>query len=113
MEIKSVIHESHSTAIKKGWWDPPCRQIPELLALVHSEVSEALESYREIGPEQLNKMWYEETKGKPEGFTVELADIIIRIADMCGEFDLDLDKALAEKMAYNKTRSYRHGNKVV
>lgn len=112
MDIETVINQSHQTAIGKGWWSTD-REVPELLALVHSEVSEALESYRETGTEHLNKVWYEEKNGKPEGFTVELADIIIRIADMCGEFNLDLGKALAEKMAYNETRSYRHGNKVV
>ena len=50
---------------------------------------------------------------KPERFTVELADILIRIADLCGEFNLDLEDALKTKMEYNKTRPYRHGNKVV
>ena len=112
MNIKTLIEESHKTAIEKGWWDKSDRNIPELLALIHSEVSEALEEYRETGLEQLDKVWYTSTD-KPEGFTVELADVLIRIADLCGEFNLDLEDALKTKMEYNKTRPYRHGNKVV
>ena len=46
MDIKTLIEESHSTAKEKGWWEFPKREIPELLALIHSEVSEAIEAYR-------------------------------------------------------------------
>ena len=113
MNIKTLVKESHTTATEKGWWDLPDRNVPELLALIHSEVSEALEAYRDVGIEQLDKVWYDNANKKPEGFTIELADVLIRIADLCGEFNLDLEQALTEKMAYNKTRSYRHGNKVV
>ena len=113
MQIKELIQEAHDTAIEKGWWDLPDRNVPELLALIHSEVSEALEAYRDVGIEQLDKVWYDNANKKPEGVTIELADVLIRIADLCGEFNLDLEQALTEKMAYNKTRSYRHGNKVV
>jgi len=109
MDIKTLIRKSHKTATEKGWWDPPKREIPELLALIHSEVSEALEAYR-IG--EIDTAWYE-GNGKPEGFVIELADVVIRIADLCGEFNLDLENAIVEKMAYNETRSYRHGDKVV
>ena len=80
------------------------------MALVHSEISEALEVYRDLGKEGLSKNWNEEN-GKPEGFTVELADAIIRIADMCGAYGLDLEESLTKKMEYNKSRPYRHGGK--
>ena len=108
MEIKTLVQESNETAHDKGWWDRH-REMPELLALVHSEVSEALEAYR-IG--EVNMTWHTHD-GKPEGLVMELADVVIRIADLCGEFDLDLESALLEKMAYNKTRSYKHGGKRV
>jgi len=113
MNIETLIKESHDTATDKGWWDiTPKRSVPELLALIHSEVSEALEVYRDTGIEQLDKMWYGHPNNKPEGFVIELADVLIRIADLCGEFGLDLDSALTEKMEFNKTRPYRHGNKI-
>ena len=111
MQIKELLQEAHDTATEKGWWDLPDRNVPELLALIHSEVSEALEAYRIKGKDNLGDIWHSSAK-KPEGFTVELADVLIRIADLCAEFNLDLEQALVEKMAYNKTRPYRHGNKI-
>ena len=110
MTIETLIAESNQTAKSKGWWDDPDRNIGEILALIHSEVSEALEVYRLKGKDSLKEKWFDE-KGKPEGFSVELADVIIRIADLCGEFGLDLENALTTKLSYNKSRPYRHGNK--
>ena len=105
MEIKKLIIESHKIGKSKGWWDED-RGIPELIALMHSELSEALEEYRD--GKSLNIRF---DGDKPLGFTVELADVLIRIFDMAGKYDLDLDYALKEKIKYNSTRKYRHGNK--
>ena len=108
MQIEDLIKEAHQTAVEHGWWEEE-RNIGECLALMHSEISEALEGYRTghgIG------FCYEGKKHKPEGFTVELADVLIRIFDLCGRHNLPLEEALQEKMAYNKTRPYRHGGKV-
>jgi NTP pyrophosphatase (non-canonical NTP hydrolase) len=108
MDIKHLVDEAYSTAKSKGWHDNE-RSIPEMLALIHSEVSEALEEYRQHGYE---KMYHRESDGKPEGFSYEIADIIIRIADLSGHLDIDLEAALEEKMKFNTTRPYRHGNKL-
>ena len=48
---------------------------------------------------------------KPEGAAVELADAVIRIADLCGHLGIDLDAVIEEKMAYNADRPYKHGNR--
>ena len=87
MTIQKLIIDSHKTSISKGWWENPDRNIGELLALIHSEISEALEVYREQGNDGLKKIWTE-NDGKPEGFTIELADAVIRIADLCGALGL-------------------------
>lgn len=50
---------------------------------------------------------------KPEGFSIEVADCIIRLADLCGLLGIDLEKALALKQSYNTKRPYRHGGKAV
>lgn len=105
MDINKLIEKSHDIAISKGWWDKE-REIPELIALIHSELSEALEEYRVS--ENLD-IRYE--KNKPEGFVVELADVLIRIFDLSGKYKIDLKKALEIKLKYNETREYRHGNK--
>ena len=105
--IKKLIRESHETAKSKGWWDDQ-RDVPHCLALIHSEVSEALEAYRKHELES----WYEKDRNyKPEGISFELADTIIRICDLAGHLVIDLEKAIKEKISYNKGRSYRHGSK--
>lgn len=48
---------------------------------------------------------------KPEGVAVELADAVIRIADLCGYLGIDLDTVISEKMAYNETRPFKHGKR--
>ena len=104
--IKKLINESHEIAKSKGWWEEE-RDIPHCLALIHSEVSEALEAYRKHGLVS----WYEGHGLKPEGISFELADTIIRICDLAGHLGIDLEKAIKEKITYNKGRSYRHGSK--
>ena len=61
MQINELINNSYETAKSKGWWDDKNRNIPELLALIHSEVSEALDEYRENGYE---KKYYRENDNK-------------------------------------------------
>lgn len=85
----------HQNAVAHGWWETE-RNIPEMLCLVHSEVSEALEAYR-INDEA--------------NFGEELADIVIRVLDMCEAFGIDLETEIAKKHSKNCERPYRHGNK--
>jgi NTP pyrophosphatase (non-canonical NTP hydrolase) len=49
---------------------------------------------------------------KPIGLPSELADIIIRVLDLAASLDIDMDKAVIEKMQHNATRSARHGGKL-
>jgi len=56
MTIETLVGESNQTAKSKGWWDDPDRNIGEILALIHSEVSEALEVYRLKGKDSLKKL---------------------------------------------------------
>jgi NTP pyrophosphatase (non-canonical NTP hydrolase) len=108
MEIKELIAEANKHAVEKGFWedgDEPA--IPEKLCLMHSELSEALEELRAGHPVQL--VYFNPSKpDKPEGVPIELADCIIRIADLCGQYGIDLDAAIRIKMDYNTTRPYKH-----
>lgn len=90
----------------KGWCDREV-PIPEQVALIHSEASEALESWRNNEP----LSWTDE-KGKPQGIGSEYADIVIRCFHYCGLLGLDLDAELRRKMDYNDTRAFRHGGKL-
>ena len=107
MDVRELQVASHAVAVSAGWWEED-RNIGELLALVHSEVSEALEEWR--GGEGLAVIRIED--GKPEGFPVELADTLIRICDLAESAGIDLNAALKIKMQYNATRPWRHGGKL-
>lgn len=110
MTIEELIQESYGTAVEHGWWDRDAvPNIPEKIALMHSELSEALEQYRDGAP--LHAILLGNPDGKPEGFVVELADVMIRICNLAGRFRLPLEEALRDKLEYNKTRPYRHGGK--
>lgn len=106
MTISEMVAAAHAMAREKGWHDEE-RNCGEMLALVHSEVSEALEEYR--NGRGFNETWFD--LGKPSGFPGELADILIRVADMAGLYGIDLEEAVRVKMAYNATRPHRHGSK--
>lgn len=95
MEIAEWQKEIHENAINHGWWDTNVR-IPELLCLVHAEVSEALEAYRKYDDEHMKE---------------ELADVVIRVMDMCEAYGIDLEEEIRKKHEINKGRPYRHGNK--
>ena len=102
-----VARQIHENAVEHGWWDEK-RGFPEIIALIHSEVSEALEEYRNG---RLPTEVYTGNGGKPEGIPIELADVIIRIFDYCGYAGIDIDAAITQKHEFNKTRPYRHGGK--
>jgi NTP pyrophosphatase (non-canonical NTP hydrolase) len=109
MEFKKLQKYCHKIAIEHGWWieSNPNHIIPEKLLLMHTEISEAVEEYRE------HLFDFTEIEGKPLGFPIELADLVIRVLDLCGAYDIDLEKMILMKMKYNKTRPYRHGNKKI
>ena len=126
MNLNEWSKEIHSVAVAHGWWEKE-PSFGEIVALCHSELSEALEEHREKRPAVYCKEYDEDYCGncmeyrdtcacngnKPEGISVEMADCLIRILDWCGHEGIDIEAIVALKNEYNKTRPYRHGGKVL
>lgn len=107
----------HDNSVDKGWWHDDDGNLievtPELIAskiaLVHAEISEALEEVRK--GEECYKMYL--VDGKPEGMVVEFADAVIRILELTRRMGLshEFAQAMLTKHNYNTTRPFKHGGK--
>lgn len=102
--IQYLQQEVHQNAIDHGWWTTE-RNKGEMVALIHSEASELLESLRT--PEMLPSEHVPEISAAAE----ELADIVIRCADMAESMNIDLGQAISLKHQYNVQRPMKHGGK--
>ena len=124
--INELCKQAHATQVEKGFVEEgKLRNFGECIALIHSELSEALEGHREgaIEPgfaqmfeinQEIKKInstkedtpVYNKYKKSP-GF--ELADAVIRIFGMVEEQGIeDFEWYITTKMAYNKKRPYKH-----
>lgn len=122
--INKLSIEIHQNAKDKGFYEKP-PSIGERIALIHSEVSEALEADRNnqyakmtIGTMNVLMGWTSEYKFKDhfelevkDTFEDELADIMIRIMDLSAHQEIDLEGHIKAKMRFNSLREHKHGKK--
>lgn len=130
MKINETIQNVHSNAKNKGFWDEK-RNVGELLMLITSELGEALEAHKKnkffdnnkkeiitstyiksndidnpTTPEAFKILFQENVK---DTFEDEIADTVIRLFDLAGGLNIDLEWHIKTKMNYNKTRERLHG----
>ena len=99
--FEAVAQDINTTAVAKGWWDRE-RNDGEMIALIHSELSEALEALRNGNPPDDKIPEY-------TGVEAEMADVLIRLFDISWARGWRVIDAMLAKMEMNKTREYRHG----
>lgn len=132
--FNALATEAHETAVSKGWWDNKEAELlfkiadeyplptevmitlqmigtkleekndGEMIALIHSELSEALEALRHGNPPDDKVPEY-------SGVEAELGDCVIRILDLAAARGWRVAEAIIAKMECNKNRSHRHGGK--
>lgn len=95
-EIIEVNMSNGWDVLKPHEWSDNLYKVPAVLALIHSEVSEALEAFR---------------KGDKENFEEELADIIIRTLDCATGLNINIGSQVNKKIEKNRNRGYKHGGK--
>lgn len=120
--MNTLSKEIHAANVKKGFYEEE-KNIGEMLALIHSEVSEMLEAHRkdnwssvissysylfEKGDDAFNSLFESLIK---DTFEDELADTVIRCLDLAGYLDIDIEAHVKAKLRYNSLRPYKHGKK--
>ena len=113
-QINDLCETCNKMSVSKGFNNTPGEEI----ALMHSELSEALEEIRKDKPMHMvyasgyclnSDGTVSIANNKPEGVPIELADCVIRIMHFCGKYGINLEAAIQQKLDYNMTRPFKHG----
>lgn len=126
--LNELAKKAHDAAVAKGFYDS-ARPLTELVMLVVTELAEVVEAERKGKiPGSINdalkgfadsRLWIRCRSGRVDEYeenirgTIEeeLADAFIRLLDICGYYNIDIDSAVKGKMLYNATRPRKHGKK--
>lgn len=121
--LNELAKQIHDNNIEKGFYEKE-KNIGEMLCLIHEEVSEALhsdrvDSYCTLDSDQIKDLYafhgesfLDNYIGFIKGtFEEEMADIIIRVLDLCKYKAIDIESHIYAKIRYNTLRKYKHGEK--
>jgi len=126
--LNKLATEIHENAKSKGFFDSE-KNIGEMLCLIHSEVSEALEADRKNYYSNISEIKLKGLADKNFGATFnsdetfkdvftefvkntfedELADVVIRVLDLCAFKGIDIESHIKAKIRYNASRPHKHG----
>lgn len=125
--LNDLRDEAYACSKSHGFYDDGPPDFGMRMALIHSEISEALEDFR--SGKGVGETWYEisgqktasashqdiesglNIPHKPCGIPSEIADVIIRCLDFCGANGIDIEAVVRDKMAFNESRPHKHGRK--
>jgi NTP pyrophosphatase (non-canonical NTP hydrolase) len=120
LTIADITAEVREANIAKGWrpaeGGPGTNTFGDYIALAHSELSEALEAYRDhrlVDATATTRAGTPIAGAKPEGVGSEFADLLIRLVDMADVFGIDLEFEYRRKIAYNRGRDWQHGGRTL
>lgn len=118
--LEDMEQEVFEVNVANGWWEDR-RSVGDDVALLHTEVSEIFEAFREFGTadatgdkcetDSYGVHLHGEKPCKPEGIGSECADVLIRLLDTVRRWELDLRYETERKLAFNRTRGHKHGGK--
>ncbi len=109
-DLRTLADEVYAWCERKGWNENLV--LGNMVLNCITELSEAWEEIRDgHDPKSVYSSWDGEGNAKPEGFGVELADLLIRVLHICARYNIDLEALVELKMRYNEQRPYRHGGK--
>ena len=123
--INRLAKEIHKNNVDKGFYDKEEKNIGEMIALIHSEASEALEADRKGNYAEMDETLWNDMNHDPaenyfphafqeyckDTFEDELADIMIRVMDLAHYKGIDLERHIQAKMRFNALREHKHGKK--
>ena len=113
LTMMNIQEQIRDVNVANGWRTPDVEESSAeqvaRLALISTEVSEAIEEIR--NGHAVTENYY--VDGKPEGVPSELADVVIRAFDTADAWGIDLGRYILDKLHYNAGRGFRHGGKVL
>lgn len=95
MTISELVTRAHDNAVRHGFWDVKTDVATKLMLIV-TELAEACEADRH---------------GDRANFEEEIADTFIRLGDLCGGLEINIERVIGEKMRYNELRPRLHGKR--
>ena len=94
MNLNEFVKQAYELSLEKGWWSTN-RSYAESVMMIITELAESVQEHR--------------TNGESDKWREELADTYIRLNDLIGKYNIDIEKEITRKHNINKKREYRHG----